>query len=67
MDDDQVWDFDKSEIVEERSYFENEKLIRQINNQDCGSPFAEEYLKEEGNRILSEFKRLNQLMRENKK
>ena len=53
--DNQVWDFDTSEIIEERSYFKNRKLLHQLINLDCGSPFAEDYLKEEGNRVLTQF------------
>lgn len=61
FDDDQVFDFDKSEIVEERSYFENNKLLHQLNNQDCGSPFSDDYLLEEQKRILEEYKYLLKL------
>ena len=58
FNDNQVWDFDKSEISETRNYFENGILLRQLFNQDCGSPFAEEYLKFEQTRIHSDFKRI---------
>lgn len=53
--DDQVWDFDKSDIHEHRNYFINGQLVRQLYNQDCGAPFAQEYLKAEQERILKEF------------
>jgi len=49
---------ENSEIIEERSYFENQILIRQINNQDCGSPSAQDYLKEEEIRLINEFEKL---------
>ncbi|MDT8412326.1 MAG: hypothetical protein RQ875_07695 [Vicingaceae bacterium] len=62
FDDDQVFDFDKSEIVEERSYFEKGELIHQLNNQDCGSPFSEDYLHEEQLRILKQFNDLLKLV-----
>ncbi|TDS50823.1 hypothetical protein C8P70_1496 [Myroides indicus] len=42
--DTEAFDFDKSKIMEDRSYFDNRKLIHQINNQDCGSSFSEDYL-----------------------
>ena len=56
--DNQAFDFEKSEIVEDRSYFEKGKLIHQMNNQDCGSPFADGYLMEEQKRIVSDFAKL---------
>ena len=56
--DTEAFDFDKSEIIEDRSYFENGNLIHQINNQDCGSPFADDYLLEEQKRIKEDFDRL---------
>ena len=40
-----------NEIVESRSYFKKGEIVRQLNNQDCGSPFATEYLEAEQNRI----------------
>jgi hypothetical protein len=56
--DNQVFDFKKSEITEDRSYFDNEKLIHQVNNQDCGSPFADDYLLKEQKRISAAFNKL---------
>ena len=56
--DTEVFDGDSSEVVVEESYFENGVLIRQINNQDCGSPFAADYLKEEQVRLKAEFQKL---------
>ena len=56
--DTEAFDFDKSEIIEDRSYFENGKLLHQINNQDCGSPFADDYLLEEQKRIKNYFDKL---------
>lgn len=50
-----AFDFDKSEIIEDRSYFENGTLFHQINNQDCGSPFSKGYLLKEQGRIMEEF------------
>lgn len=62
--DTEAFDFDKSEIIEKRSYFENGKLLHQINNQDCGSPFANDYLLEEQKRIKTYF---DKLIRQTKK
>ena len=59
--DTEEFDINKSEIIEERSYFNNGKLLHQINNQDSGAPFAEEYLLEEQKRILTTFEKLLKL------
>ena len=56
--DNQAFDFEKSEIIEDRSYFDKGKLIHQVNNQDCGSPFALDYLLTEQKRILADFDKL---------
>lgn len=64
--DDQAFALERSEIVEDRSYFEKGKLIHQINNQDCGSPFADEYLLEEQKRLKAEFAKLLGLITKNK-
>ena len=56
--DNQAFDFDKSGIAEDRSYFEKGKLIHQVNNQDCGSPFSGDYLTDEQKRIIADFDRL---------
>ena len=48
----------ENEIVEQRSYFIKSKLVHQVNNQDCGSPFASDYLLEEEKRIINEFSNL---------
>ena len=61
MNEDQVFNFDKSEIIEERSYFEKEMLINQLNNQDCGSPFIDDYLKGEQIRIVNKYNRILKL------
>jgi hypothetical protein len=45
--DSEVFEFDKSELIEDQSNFEKERLIHQFNNQDCGSPYADDYLLEE--------------------
>jgi len=55
--DTQVFDIDKSEIIEYWTYFKNAKLITQKNNQeDC--PSSSEYLKSEQKRLLSKYERL---------
>jgi hypothetical protein len=61
--DNQAFDFEKSEIAEDRSYFEKGKLIHQVNNQDCGSPFANDYLLDEQKRIAVDFDKLKKMKR----
>jgi hypothetical protein len=56
--DNQAFDFEKSEVIEDRSYFEKGVLIHQINSQDCGSPYTSDYLSEEQKRIKSDFDKL---------
>jgi hypothetical protein len=63
----EAFDFDKSEIIEDRSYFDNGKLLHQINNQDCGSPFADDYVLDEQKRIKTDFDKLIKQTKENKK
>lgn len=55
---DETFRFDNWEITEVRSYFKSEKLIHQLNNQDCGSPFSSDYLKQEEGRIIADLTRL---------
>ena len=62
LNDTETFDITKSEILEDRSYFENGILIHQSNNQDCGSPFAQSYLREEQKRIKQELKSLTNLV-----
>ena len=59
--DTETFDFERSEVIEDRSYFENGKLIHQLNNQDCGSPFADDYLLEQQKQIKSDFDKLVKL------
>ncbi|WP_118975197.1 hypothetical protein [Taibaiella koreensis] len=59
--DTEAFAIDSSEIEEDRSYFERGTLLHLVNNQDCGAPFAADYLKEEQQRILADYKRLRQL------
>lgn len=64
--DTETFDIEKSEIIEDRSYFSNGKLIRQINSQDCSSPFADDYLKEEQIRLKTEFDQLKEQLKDKK-
>lgn len=56
--DTEMFDFDESEIQEDRSYFENEELIHKIESDDCGAPFTKDYLFEEQKRIKVNFDKL---------
>ena len=51
--DTEVFDFEKSEVIVDKSYFEKGKLIHQICDGDCGAPFSDDYLLEEEIRIKS--------------
>jgi len=55
MNDTETFDIEKSEIIEDRSYFDHGKLIHQISSQDCGSSFADSYLIKEQKRIQTEY------------
>lgn len=61
MGDTEVFDIKKSEIMETRSYFQNGKLIHQLESGDCGAPFAEDYLKEEQQKLINNFSELLKL------
>ena len=66
-DDVEAFDIAKAELIVDRSYFENGKLLHQVNNEDCGSPFESKYLTEEQNRIMANFDRLVTQSESNKK
>jgi hypothetical protein len=57
-DDTEVFDFDKSEIIEDRYYFEKGKLFHKINNQVSSSPLTKDQLLEDQKRIFSYFEKL---------
>jgi hypothetical protein len=59
--DTEVFDFERSEITEDRNYFEKGKLIHQLSSEDCGAPMSDEYLKVEQKRILSNFEKIMKL------
>ncbi len=61
--DTEAFDFDKSEITENRGYFVNGKLIHILNSEDCGAPFSSDYIAEEQKSILSEYSKLLKLIR----
>ncbi|WP_284464554.1 hypothetical protein [Chryseobacterium sp.] len=62
--DTEAFDFEKSEIMETRNYFEKENLIHIVNSQDCGAPFSGSYMSEEEKSIKEDFKRLLKLLQE---
>jgi len=61
MNDTETFNFEKSEIIEVRNYFDIGKLLHQINNQDFGSPFEEKYRHGEEKRIKTNFEKLIKL------
>lgn len=60
--DDQVFDADKSVAMEDSSYFEKGVLLWQVSNRDCGSPFAQDYLQKEQERLQGECEDLLRLL-----
>ena len=62
--DKEVFDIDKSDIIEKRSYFENGKLIYQINNEDNASPMSNKILNDEQAEIETNFKRVLKIRNE---
>ena len=60
--DNQIFDIDKSELIEYWTYFKNDKLITQTNNQeDCPTNF--DYLEGERERLTSEYVKLLNIKR----
>lgn len=64
INDNEVFDIAKSEVKEERNYFDKGKLIHQLSSEDCGSPMSEDYLQEEQVRILRKLDRILKLEKE---
>lgn len=59
--DTETFDFEESDIQEDRSYLENGKLLHKIESGVCGAPFATEYLLSEQKRLKTNFDRLIEL------
>lgn len=53
--DNEVFDFEKSEIMEDRAYFINGEMVHAVVSGDCGSPFNQEYLDEEEKHLKKEW------------
>lgn len=62
--DTEAFDFNKSEIMETRNYFEKGSLIHIVNSQDCGAPFSGSYRAEVEKGLNEDFKRLLKLENE---
>lgn len=62
--DTEAFDFEKSEIEENRNYFEKGKLLHSINSLDCGAPFSSDYIAEEQKRFSESFQKLLKLRNE---
>ncbi|MCT2560897.1 hypothetical protein [Chryseobacterium herbae] len=62
--DTEAFDFEKSEIEENRGYFEKGKLIHVSNSLDCGAPFSGDYIAEEEKRFSESFQELLKLRNE---
>ena len=62
--DNQTFDFDKSNIYELRSYFEQGILIHQLNDKDTSLIHTDDYLMQEQKRITMEFNKLIEISNE---
>lgn len=62
--DTEAFDFKKSEIEENRNYFEKENLVHVTNSLDCGAPFSSDYIEGEQKRISEAFQKLLKLRKE---
>lgn len=62
--DTEAFDFKKSEIEENRGYFEKGKLIHVMNSLDCGAPFSRDYIDGEEKRFSESFQNLLKLKQE---
>lgn len=57
-EDTEAFDPKKSILFETRTYFIDGDPVHQIDNQDCGAPFNQEYVENEGKRIWDSFSEL---------
>ena len=57
---------DDEDILETESYFENEVLIRSLDNQDCGAPYSLDYRESEQERIFEDLKVIHEAYNQNK-
>lgn len=55
---DKAFNVDESEYTKDCNYFEEGKLVSIMSNQDCGAPFAQDYLVEVDKEIKEEVKKL---------
>jgi hypothetical protein len=62
--DTEAFDFKKSEVEENRNYFEKRKLVHVTNSLDCGAPFSSDYIEGEQKRIFEAFQKLLKLRKE---
>lgn len=62
FDDDEVFDMDKSEIIEERNYFQDGMLIKHIDSLDPHSPTAKSYHKDTAEEIVDRFRQVLELL-----
>lgn len=58
LGDSEIFDMAKSQITEDRNYFENAELLHKLSSLDCSAPFAPTYLLKEQKRINDDFNRL---------
>ena len=56
--DDQVWDFEKSKIEEQRFYFDNSEMLQWINENNLKEKNSTQPFKDKANEVMKEFNRL---------
>lgn len=56
--DNEIFNLNKAEITVTRNYFLKQKLIYQLDSEDCGAPFSIDYLLETEKEIKKEFENL---------
>lgn len=54
---------DKAEVMTDSSFFENGNQFYHVNSQDCGAPFAKDYLLSEQKRLQQELDKLTALLK----
>lgn len=61
---DPAFNFDSSYVVSIRNYFTRGILFHQLHSEDCGAPWAQEYLRKEHKRLTSDYEELLKLVDE---
>ena len=60
--DNEIFDYKKSEILESRNYFEKGQIIHHINNKNSGTPYKDYTLSRNQKEILKDFNELKSIL-----